>query len=132
MRKSGGKKRLAGDLLLGRGLGASSAFLSRELPSYQGATVVHNDYVRVLCDLGLIGTALFAMAYLSMFVSLWRRGTRTNSYRIIAMTCLLTYLIIAVTDNPLEYYLTCGQYVFLFVGISLTMGRHPGSENAGS
>src|SRR5690606_37929214 len=47
--------------IFGLGMGASSAILAAKFPIFQNA-VVHNDYLRLLSDAGLLGLLLFGLA----------------------------------------------------------------------
>lgn len=105
--------------LLGLGLGASSALLRVE---FAGASdVVHNEYLRLLSETGLIGVALFAAAVLWWWALVIRVGRTPDplarEFALPAAGGILAWAIISVTDNAFDYYAPFTQYIgFLCAG----------------
>jgi O-antigen ligase len=114
----------------GSGLGACQKLL------YSGARgrvrVVHNEYVRLLADVGVVGVGLLAVFVVTCVVCAWwtlTRGTtpggRACAHAALAM--LVAWSVAMYVDNLLDYVLFATQYPFAFVGM---MGdaspRHPG------
>lgn len=108
------------DPLTGLGLGASSALLRENLPSY-AAQVVHNEYVRLACELGIIGLALYFVAVLFWLIA-GIRGVLAGSplvreYAYPAVGGIIGWALIAITDNAFDYYSFFTQYIgFLSAG----------------
>jgi O-antigen ligase len=91
---------------LGAGAG-SSVMLGVELFGVEAAP--HNGYLRVLYETGVLGTASFVWVLLTM---LWqgfrlirkRLDTRLTYISHIYVTMTVTYILLNLTDNILEYY----------------------------
>jgi hypothetical protein len=110
------------NLLLGQGIGSSDHYFMGLF-----GTVAHNEYLRVLYDGGAVGLVLFIFANLSLLR--WLGKIRCNehssvkAYSAIGVAFVLAYLVVALTDNPLDYYLMFTQYVFFVLGVCLAMSR---------
>jgi len=108
--------------LLGQGIGSSDHYLMSLFD-----TIVHNEYLRVLYDAGALGLVLFLFA--NWFLLHWLRKLRRNEqaaaggYPAIGTALVLAYLVVALTDNPLDYYLMFTQYVFFVLGVCYAMSR---------
>lgn len=109
-------------LLLGQGIGSSDHYFMSLF-----GTVAHNEYLRVLYDGGAVGLVLFMFANLSLLR--WLGKIRRNeysavrAYSAIGVALVLAYLVVALTDNPLDYYLLFTQYVFFVLGVCLAMSE---------
>jgi len=118
-------------LLLGQGIGSSDHYFMTLF-----GTIAHNEYLRVLYDGGAVGLGLFIFANLALFRWLARiRRDEVPSLRLysaIGAALLLAYLIVAVTDNPLDYYLLFTQYVFFVLGVcyAVSQAANPSSVTA--
>lgn len=112
--------------LAGSGLGACQALF------YSGwngpMRVVHNEFVRLLCDVGIIGVGLWlAMACACMF-SAWRVYRQASLPMIqtqaLFVLCAIPALMASMYfDNLIDYVLYAGQYPFAFAGI---LANHSG------
>jgi hypothetical protein len=117
-------------LLLGQGIGSSDHYTMTHF-----GTVAHNEYLRVLHDGGAVGIVLFMLANVSLF--LWLGTMRRNEdptvrvYSAIGVALVIAYLVVALTDNPLDYYLLFTQYVFFVLGVCLAMSGE-GSTRGGA
>jgi O-antigen ligase len=103
----------------GHGLGASSGVIGQFIP---GSTM-HNEYLRLLVDMGVIGAGLFAVALLVWVYGLMKAARSPSA---LARECalpaaggLLVWGVISLTDNPFDYYGPFTQYVGLLVAASL-------------
>lgn len=103
----------------GLGLGASAFVLRLHLPGMSNP-VVHNDYLRLLADTGIIGVSLFACA-----LGAWAWGAlraaalpdrTTREYALPAVGCIAALAIIGLTDNAFDYYGPFTQYVGFLSG----------------
>lgn len=104
----------------GSGIGATQHFLS----ALDGAPgVVHSEYVRVLCELGLLGLVCFLfvlISYLVVLRKLARHGSReTKTWAQAAVGALLCYFLYCATDNALDYVNQFGIYVFSVITASM-------------
>ena len=114
------------DLWIGQGAGSSLPVLREKFPPEVAAP--HNEYLRMLHDAGMVGLLLFVAALIALF--LWVRKLlvdckdhRQRLFARIAMALLTGYAIIAVTDNPFDYYLVFSQYVFFALALAAGASR---------
>ena len=104
--------------VLGNGVGAGTVFsdeLTNEILGHP-----HNEFIRVYCDTGLIGTALlwgfFAMAAVRNYRAL-RRGGDTRLHTA-ALQCIAVLAVLALTDNPLVYTALFMTPIALVLGLA--------------
>lgn len=105
--------------VFGLGLGASSLILAVQFPIFQNP-VVHNDYLRLLADTGVIGIVLFTCAMAAWLV-VALRGARIHDrtireYSLPAIGCIAAFSIIGITDNAFDYYGPFTQYLGFLCG----------------
>lgn len=101
--------------ILGNGTGYSN--LSVKLIT-NGIEQVHNDYLKILCDMGIIGLIL----YLSIYISMLKKSVRiyladkVNSRQayILFIITMLQIIIFSITDNVISYAPYILTYLFLF------------------
>jgi O-antigen ligase len=84
---------------------------------------VHNEYLRLGMETGLVGIGLFALALGSWGFTMLRVG-RTPSpvareFALPAAGAILAWAIIAATDNPFDYYSQFTQYVGFFCAAAM-------------
>jgi O-antigen ligase len=113
----------------GSGIGTTQGYLYE---SSGGIGVAHSDYVRLLCEVGLIGTGLFVAAmcvYLVRAIAANRRlrGDPLRAFPIAAAGGLVSYLVFMATDNGLDYVSQVGIYVFALVAMSEKVQAVPGA-----
>lgn len=105
--------------VLGLGMGASSFVLRLNFPSFS-APLVHNDYLRLLSEAGLIGVILFTCALAAWWISTIRsarvQDRTTREYALPAIGCIAALTIIGITDNAFDYYGPFTQYVGFLCG----------------
>jgi O-antigen ligase len=110
--------------LLGQGIGSSDNYIMGLF-----GTVAHNEYLRILYDGGALGLSLFLLANLYLLYRLGKlRGSAdaaVREYSAVGIALMLAYFVVALTDNPLDYYLLFTQYVFLVLGICVALSRYP-------
>lgn len=107
---------------IGSGIGATQEFLYSRSAIGQG--VVHSEYVRLLCELGVIGLVLFSIAMLSYLITLVRFSRLAGpafarTYALAAVGGLVTYLIYMTTDNSFDYVNQFGAYVFALIAMAV-------------
>jgi hypothetical protein len=104
--------------VLGNGVGAGSVFsteLSNDILGHP-----HNEFIRVYCDTGLIGTALLWGFFLTAAVRNYhalRRGGDTRLHTA-ALQCIAVLVVLAVTDNPLVYTALFMTPIALVLGLA--------------
>ncbi|HUF52045.1 MAG TPA: O-antigen ligase family protein [Longimicrobiales bacterium] len=100
----------------GLGLGSSILIMEEYFPATVGP-LVHNEYLRLAVETGIIGVLLFASAIMVWFmvvVSAARRaGDSAREYALPAFAALLSWGIIAITDNAFDYYAPFTQFAAL-------------------
>jgi O-antigen ligase len=105
---------------IGQGAGSSAPFLAG---LFEQAGVPHNEYLRILHDIGVVGLALFLAGIIGLFRllrSLLGKSI-TKQQRLfvkVALALLVGYSVIAISDNPLDYYFFFSQYVFFCIGLA--------------
>jgi hypothetical protein len=106
--------------LLGSGIGSTQEYFY----TYAGGGVMHSEYVRLACEVGLIGLSLFVAALLSY---LWRmqsccRRAMPPAVRgagFAAVGSIVSYAVYCATDNALDYVTQFGIYVFGLIAIAI-------------
>lgn len=110
----------------GLGLGASVLVMREYFPAEAGE-LVHNEYLRLATEAGLIGVALFAAA-----ITLWlvgcvradrRSGGGAREFCMPALAALAAWAVIAITDNAFDYYAPFTQFAALMAGAAVAAGR---------
>jgi hypothetical protein len=114
------------DPVTGLGMGSSTVVVRQNFPSY-AAQVVHNEYLRIATDTGLVGVGLYALAVLSWLVAMlrcgWRAPPRVREFAIPALGLIVAWAFIAITDNAFDYYSMFTQYVGFLCGGALAAAR---------
>lgn len=119
------------DPFLGRGLGSSVTVTSRYYASY-GTTQPHNDYLRLLHDLGWIGAILFTVALLAILggaISRARLSEDPVSRQIHVAVILVMGVILTgmITDNLIVYPFIMIPIAYL-IGLSTAAVKMQDSE----
>lgn len=111
---------------IGLGLGASILVMREYFPAEAGE-LVHNEYLRLATEAGIVGVVLFAAAILLWLAAVLRADRRTlgaaREFAIPAVAAIMSWAIIAITDNPFDYYASYTQFVALLVGASVACMR---------
>jgi O-antigen ligase len=81
-------------------------------------TIVHNEYLRLITDLGLLGGVWYAAAIGAWFVGVARAGRSADplvrEYAPTAVGALVVWGVVAFTDNAFDYYAPFTQFVAFF------------------
>jgi O-antigen ligase len=115
----------------GLGMGSSSAVLRKYFPD--GRMVVHNEYLRLGVDIGIIGVGLFFIAMIAWLAAAirvgWRGSTRVREYALPAIGVIIGWAMISITDNPFDYYAALTQYAgFLTAGALVAKRLEDGQQ----
>jgi O-antigen ligase len=106
----------------GLGLGASILVMREYFPVSAGE-VVHNEYLRLASETGIIGVLLFFAAIMAWLVAAIRSeritGGAAREYALPGVAAILSWAVIAITDNAFDYYAPYTQFVALLVGASV-------------
>jgi len=110
--------------IYGSGIGnLQMVFYSDENPFAH--PVVHNDYVQILCDTGLVGLSLFLLIAICLVVHtffIYNNKQNNQAIRlcaIVAGSSLVGILATSYTDNAVNYSLATYFYPYAFYGMAL-------------
>jgi O-antigen ligase len=114
----------------GHGLGATYGAFESE---HAGA--MHNEYLRLLAETGIVGLVLFLLAmglFLRVAVRTFRqaREARARAVALAGLACLAGYLVVAMTDIPFNYFIFYGTHVWLLLAIGRRMVALDGAAEA--
>ncbi len=118
------------DFVLGRGLNAYYTEQSalRESGVEVGVLQMHSEVVRLFYETGPLGFVLFSTAFLALLVGLTQLarnapvGTVSRAMPEAAVGALVFYLVVALTDNVLDYY-QIGCVVWAIAAVALVVSR---------
>lgn len=115
----------------GLGLGSTGDILRAHFPPEMGL-VVHNEYLRLTAETGIIGGLLFMIAILAWFRGVLRVGRlqdpRVREFALPAIGGILAWAVIAITDNAFDYYAQFTQYIAFFCAAALAAATLPPME----
>ena len=115
-------------LVFGGGLGNAQNNVTAQFGSQIAHP--HNDYLRLLNDLGVVGLALFLVGLLALLRGTWLRGRRTGEpVHWAAFLGLLGVALSAITDNALVYPFVMAP-LGVVVGLSLAHPAPPARPEA--
>ena len=107
--------------LTGAGLGESMEYTKNNFT----VKLIHNDYVQILCDMGLVGIGLFGLFFLVTILKVMIKTWRYTSSGLVKLSgamalgsCAGTFFSMAF-DNVISYTLQCFVIPFVFIGIFL-------------
>lgn len=122
----------------GLGLGSSTVVVRERFPA-EAAQVVHNEYLRLATDTGIVGVVLFFLAIAAWLIAVTRSALAgSHAVRELALPAIggiAAWAMISITDNAFDYYSPFTQYVGFLCGAALTRWRleqFEQSEHAGT
>jgi O-antigen ligase len=119
--------------ILGKGVG--TVVTLSKFAWGDGATVqVHNDYLAMGFELGLVGLSLFSAVFVGQFVGLWLGMKKTDGITrdafAIGMLGMIVLALNACTDNPLAYNLWFMDPLFVLIGAAYGVRNATATETA--
>ena len=120
--------------VFGLGLGSSGAVIKQHFPT-DAAPAAHNEYLRLAADTGVVGLALFTLAMLMWLAGALRAAIRESAevaeYATPAAAAVIAWGIVAITDNPFDYYMSFTQYAGFMLGATLALRSIAAKEQHG-
>jgi exopolysaccharide production protein ExoQ len=113
--------------MLGRGVGATEAFFKSR---YEGLVSVHNGYVQIMIDLGLVGLALLVCSFVTMAYDSMRQRNAKQSrppYAELTLALLLALLLTSFTESTFAGYGFHVVIVWIMYGLAISR-RQSGRE----
>lgn len=109
---------------IGSGTGRVQTFFYTEATDARRGGQLHNDFLVLLCDNGLIGLSLFVATYLAILLhcmSLYRkaRSPYTRMCALVAGASLIGVCVTMYSDNTLAYSMVTLSYPWGFYGMAL-------------
>ena len=114
----------------GSGLGALQARFYSEDHPFAPLKVVHNDYVQILCDTGLIGLLLYLSILFSLVIHAVMVCWNTRKAPIVRFAAMIAGVAMGgmisalYTDNVVNYSLVTLSYPFGLYGMFLGLNHH--------
>ncbi len=117
-------------MVYGHGLGSAEIDLIKKVGG-----IPHNEYLRVLYELGWVGVILFLVALTQMWILAIQgiRSASSSEHLIIAgiFTSFLTlYALGGMVDNMFEKYKSMGALLFMALGFSLCSKTQPSDSSS--
>jgi O-antigen ligase len=109
--------------LIGKGVGSTDSWLEMRKKGR-----LHSEYLRILCDTGIIGLFLYLGAIFQFYILLIRKYLSSNDntvriYSARALAGLTFYLFTLATDNSLNYISEFSLYIFTFMAFAFMSMR---------
>lgn len=103
---------------VGAGVGSVDQWLDSTIHSR-----LHSEYLRLACDVGIVGLVLYVAGLLGFFRRLARirrnaKNPLVAKYSVAAIAGLSFYATTLATDNSLNYVTEFGMYVFLLIALA--------------
>ncbi len=112
-------------LLLGHGFDSSTEFIQNYI---SWITHPHNDYLRILFDLGIMGLFLFFIAYFFSIRKIlfyrYRVNDTVSNFIVFLTLSFFVFFILMITGNPIYYVNYYGNLQFSLYGVLLSVLRN--------
>lgn len=116
-----------GHEITGSGLGTVQHYMHDNYV-WGGLTVLHNDYVQILSDVGLTGLVLYALFPISVFIYAWRpimnkKLSASKTAWLLAVLAYISTLTTMMTDNVVNYTFAVHSMPFILIGVAIAYKR---------
>ena len=116
-----------GHEMLGSGLGASGNFIKYSMSEKQGQVggKLHNDYLELLCDTGIVGVVLIAIFYLSVILKVTSNVALRRSSSLVKLTGIMAFPSLAgiafcmYFDNVVSNSMQSMVMPYIYIGFFL-------------
>jgi O-antigen ligase len=122
--------------IFGLGIGSQTAVVSVYIPA-GGGQIVHNEYLRLALDTGIVGVGLYAAAILAWVAGVLRAGRvrdpAVREFAIPAVGGVFVWAVVASTDNAFDYYSAFTQFMGFFCAAAIAaaaLARRDQAEEA--
>lgn len=111
--------------LIGSGVGSTTHYIKERARKLQAIPLLHNDYVQILCDTGLVGIILFSLFYLTVLCKtmyyIWIKNNRiwVAISATMAVSSLAGIAFSMAFDNVVSHSMTSLINPFIFIGFFL-------------
>lgn len=122
------KTRIEPSPIVGSGIGATEAIFDQQTTFRTGAGAVHNDYLNVWAQTGLLGLAAYAAFLVALLFGSARAAIREqqisgeNSWLVIVRRAtpalIAAFIIVSFFDNAAANFVHMGLPVFIVVGVA--------------
>lgn len=121
--------------LIGSGTGRVQKYFYTEIIGFGRGGQLHNDFLLMLCDNGLIGFVLYILSYLGVLLHCTWIYKQTNNRELKALSLtagasLCGVLITLYSDNSVSYSMCTLSYPWGLYGMVLSL-KNAGNENFG-
>ena len=107
--------------LKGGGVGSTNYIIEKE---FEIVGVMHNEYLRILVETGVIVFFIFLFAYLKFLkdmIAIFRKSpkkSQTSMFALLGFVSVVCYFTVALTSNVFDSYSQFSMYVFCFLGLA--------------
>jgi O-antigen ligase len=124
-----------GKELQGSGLGVLQAVFYSGSHPFGAIRIIHNDYIQILCDTGIIGLILYGLIMVALFFHSFHSFLKKNQVQVVRIAALISGVSLAgilstlYTDNVVNYTLMTLSYPFGIYGMFLGLNKKYSAEN---
>ena len=83
----------------------------------------HNDFIRIMYDYGIIGLTLYLLALFRIYNEIKKRSELDELEKTLALSIISIFLIFMLTDNAINYTISCFGLVAYVLGMLTSKKR---------
>jgi O-antigen ligase len=89
--------------IIGFGTGSSESIIEQTRGTYRGSVEVHNDYIKIFLEQGVIGLTIYIILILNILFNLYYRYIKSKNIYILTIAVLITIIYtVSLWDNLLR------------------------------